>query len=131
MQTILSPMFAFIKLALIPCVGAAAFLYDATATSNIVAYLGIAAFIAGALLVGRYREALAISERERDTLTDINKRLAERNAILEAQPNLEQHARLLSKLADRMEAHDKEMKGVAGEQIALLREIRTAVIASS
>lgn len=110
------PTLAFVKLAVPAILGAWAML-DMAGGQNIVAYLGVGFFVAGALLVGRYREALAISERERKTLAEINVRLTERNAILEAQPNLEQHARLLSKMLDK-----------ADEQTRLLREIRQAVV---
>lgn len=103
--------------------------------TSIIAYLGIGFFIAGALLIGRYREALAVAERTRDGLKEDNERLLVRNALLETQPNLEQHAELLSALTATVIAHDQRMQNEARQaqgrdeaKLELLSEIRRAVV---
>lgn len=99
--------------------------------ANLPAIIGVAFLVGGGIVVASYREKLGlarntieIQKAEIEVRESTESRLAEEKAklearvtMLEARPNLEQHAALLSKLLERAE-----------EQTDLLREIRTATV---
>jgi succinate dehydrogenase/fumarate reductase flavoprotein subunit len=99
-----------------------------------VGALVVAGVIVGsAVALGTLRQQLSNSRSNTELanervqlLEHKNTRLTERNALLEARPNLEQHALLLQKLIERLERHD-EMAAARDElTVQLLRGIWTS-----
>lgn len=125
-------MLSYLKLSVPPTLGAWQLVVLAIPSAgSFAALVGCATIVGAALMVGRYKSAADAAERllklaaEETTIKDGKiARLESENAIFRAQPNLEQHARLLQKMLDKA---DQQLEGDA-IQTDLLREIRLAVI---
>lgn len=118
-------MFALIKTSAIATVGGMGLLASFTPTAATVgAMVGIASLVGGVGAVSTLRAQLtaakntiALSNSERDILAEKCDRQEKRLIVLEAQPNLEQHAELL-----------KGLTGLVLEQGHMLRAVHTAVV---
>lgn len=136
-------MWPILKIFCVGTLGAWSFLYEAlrpsTEPTSILAYVGIALFIGGALRFGRYKEEVSALQRtldtvnlERDVQANRAVRLVEEGlekdkiiATFRAAPNLREHADLLRNLTETLVAHDKQSSAQAVEIIGILREIRS------
>lgn len=125
-------MFALIKLGVLPTASGWGILATAVPSAGTIgALIAIASLVGGALVVGTLRAQLSaakgtitLGKDEREILAAKAERLEKRNTILEAQPNLDKHARLLEELTSLVIEQGHLMR----EQSHVLHVVQDAVV---
>lgn len=109
-------MIAVLKTMVGPTIGSWGFLATTSfSVSNVGAIVGVASLFGAFAIVARYREALAVAEKEsaiytaRDMrMTQENHHLTEKVHELESRPNLASHAALLKTMSDALFEHNRQ-----------------------